>query len=41
MNSELFIEWVKEMDRKFNPQGRKIALIIDNCPAHPTVEGLI
>jgi len=36
MNSELFEEWVRELDRKFVGEGRKIALIVDNYPAHPT-----
>lgn len=40
MNSELFEEWVKKLDRKFGANGRKIALVIDNCPAHPEVSGL-
>ena len=40
MNSELFEEWVKELDRKFGIEGRKIALVIDNCPAQPEVSGL-
>ena len=37
MSSELFEEWVKELDRNFGSKKRKIALIIDNCPAHPDV----
>ena len=40
MNSELFEEWVKEQDKKFENEGRKVALIIDNCPAHPVTENL-
>ena len=40
MSSELFEEWIKELDRSFSVQKRKIALIVDNCPAHPTVTGL-
>ena len=32
MNSELFEEWVREQDEKFENEGRKVALIIDNCP---------
>ena len=40
MDGDLFTEWVKELDRKFAAQDRKIALIVDNCPAHPTVDGL-
>ena len=35
MDGDLFTEWVKELDRKFAAQDRKIALIVDNCPAHP------
>ena len=40
MSSELFEEWIKEIDRKFSVQKRKVALIIDNCPAHPNVQNL-
>ena len=34
MDSDLFEEWVRELDRKFEQQNRKVVLIIDNCPAH-------
>ena len=37
MSSELFEEWVKELDQNFGSKKRKIALIIDNYPAHPDV----
>ena len=40
MNSELFIKWVKKLDRKFKREKRKILMFIDNCPAHPRVENL-
>ena len=40
MLSKLFEEWVKELDRNFGSKKRKIALIIDNCPAHPDVPAL-
>ena len=36
----LFTNWVRELDRKFVAQGRQIALISDNCPAHPDITGL-
>ena len=39
MDGDLFAEWVKELGRKFSAQDRKIAFIVDNCPAHPIVEG--
>ena len=40
MNSESFEEWVREQDEKFENEGRNVALIIDNCPAHPVIENL-
>ena len=40
MDSSLFEEWIREQDRKFERQGRKIALIVDNCPAHPQISNL-
>ena len=40
MDRDLFTKWVKELDQKFASQNRKIALIVDNCPAHPIVDGL-
>ena len=40
MDSTLFEEWVCELDVKFQKENRKIALIIDNCPAHPTIADL-
>ena len=40
MDGALFEEWVRELDRKFASEGRSIALVIDNCPAHPHIENL-
>ena len=40
MDGDLFTEWVKELDRKFVAQNRKIALIVDSCPAHPIADGM-
>ena len=40
MSSELFEEWVKELDQNFGSKKRKITLIIDNCTAHPDVPAL-
>ena len=33
----LLEEWVRELDRKFLSGGRNVALVIDNCPAHPHI----
>ena len=40
MTSEIFIDWLKKLDQKLQRQKRKIAMVIDNCPAHPQVRGL-
>ena len=40
MSGELFEDWVHELDRKFAVSKRKIALIINNCTAHPHIENL-
>lgn len=40
MDCTLFEEWVRELDRTFMGEGRKDALIVDNCAAHPHIEGL-
>ena len=37
MTSILFDQWLRKFDSELN---RKIALILDNCPAHPHVEDL-
>ena len=40
MTSVIFEEWLRKLDRKFLLQGRSILMVIDNCPAHPEVNGL-
>ena len=40
MNSEIFEEWVRKLHQKFRADDRNIALIIDNCPAHPSISNL-
>ncbi|CAC5399120.1 Receptor-type tyrosine-protein phosphatase T,Tyrosine-protein phosphatase non-receptor type 22,Receptor-type tyrosine-protein phosphatase kappa,Receptor-type tyrosine-protein phosphatase F,Tyrosine-protein phosphatase 99A,Tyrosine-protein phosphatase Lar,Receptor-type tyrosine-protein phosphatase alpha,Receptor-type tyrosine-protein phosphatase epsilon,Receptor-type tyrosine-protein phosphatase gamma,Receptor-type tyrosine-protein phosphatase N2,Receptor-type tyrosine-protein phosphatase U,Receptor-type ty len=40
MTSEIFINWINKLDKKFLRQQRKVAMIVDNCPAHPHVKGL-
>ena len=40
MDSVLFEEWVRDINEDFQVEGRKVALIIDNCPAHPIIENL-
>ena len=37
MDSEIFSDYVRRLDAKFHVEGRKIALIIDDCPAHPNM----
>nr|XP_034336051.1 tigger transposable element-derived protein 4 [Crassostrea gigas] len=40
ITSELFTAWLKQLDRRFQRQKRKVAMIVDNCPAHPKVKDL-
>ena len=40
MDSQIFEEWVRKLDRTFRMEGRKIALLVDNCPARPSVSDL-
>ena len=40
MTSELFEEWVWKHDCMFYDKARNIALLLDNCPAHPDVSNL-
>ena len=40
MYSVLFEEWIRELDSKFEREGGKIVLIVDNCPAQQHVKDL-
>ena len=40
MDSQIFEEWVRKLDQTFPTEGRKIALLIDNYHAHPSVSHL-
>ena len=40
MDSVLFGEWVRDVNKKFMAERGKVALIIDNCLAHPIIENL-
>ena len=37
MTGRLWEKWLRDFDKLVN---RKVALIVDNCPAHPNIEGL-
>ena len=41
MDSILFEEWVREVDRRFTKEGRKIVLLVDICPAVPSIDNLV
>ena len=40
MDGKLSEEWLRELDRKFAFEGRNVAFVIDNCPAHPHIDNL-
>lgn len=37
MTAVLFVNWLKDLDRKMRSLKRKVILFIDQCPAHPKV----
>ena len=37
---DIFEEWLHELYRKFEMLGRKVVMVVDNCPAYPEVLGL-
>ena len=41
VDSILFEEWVREVGRRFTKEGRKIILLVDNCPGHPSIDNLV
>ena len=40
MTAAIFEEWLRKWDEKLGRKGRKIALFVDNCSAHPHVSSL-
>lgn len=40
MTSTIYESWLRKLDTKLCSQGRKIAMIVDNCPAHPEIADL-
>ena len=40
MDSVLFENWVRDVNKKFQTEERKVSLIINNCPIHPIIENL-
>ena len=40
MTSSTFEGWLRKWDNELSQQGRKIALFIDNCTAHPKLQDL-
>ena len=40
MDDVLFEEWVRDLNKKFESEKRKVALIINNCPVHLIIDNL-
>lgn len=40
MTSDIFENWLRKLDRKFERESRKILLLVDNSPAHPKLKNL-
>ena len=40
MTSDIFKTWLHDFDREMVVKGRKVLMLVDNCPAHPVIQGL-
>ena len=40
MDGTIFVEWLRELDHKFERRRRKIIIIANNCPVDPEIKGL-
>ena len=40
MDSDIFNNWVEQIDHKFTANDRRVVLVVDNCPAHPEIHCL-
>ena len=40
MNNQIFEHWIRKLDRKFSVDEKKVAVIIDGCPAHLPISKL-
>ena len=40
MNSNIFLDWLTNLDKRFCKEKKCVAMIVDNCPAHSDVQGL-
>ena len=38
MTGAIFEGWMRKLDRRMRLEGRHMALIVDNCPARPTIQ---
>ena len=41
MDSMLFKESVREVDKRFTKEAWKVALLVDICPAHLSIDNLV
>ena len=38
MVSDLFSSWLLKLDKRFQHEHRRVAMVLDNCPAHPNMQ---
>ena len=36
--SDIFSSWPVKLDKKFQREHRRVAMVVDNCPAHPNIQ---
>ena len=41
MVSDIFSSWLVKLDKKFQREHRRVAVVVDNCPAHPNIQATL
>ena len=41
MVSDIFSSWPVKLDKKFQHEHRRVAMVVDNCPAHPNIQATL
>ena len=41
MVSDIFSSWPVKLDKKFQREHRRVAMVVDNCPAHPNIQATL
>ena len=37
MTANLFVDWIKALDKRMRSQGRNVIMLLDNATSHPNI----